>query len=101
MPCCLTSTKVAWKRTAGSPRRRFDGLALGETTPGPLIMVVAFVGFVGAWTKELLGPDQLLAAGVFGATIATVFTFLPSFLFVLVGGPLVEATRHDCRSPGR
>ena len=41
-----------------------DGLALGETTPGPLIMVVAFVGFVGAWTKELLGPDQLLAAGV-------------------------------------
>ena len=69
-----------------------DGLALGETTPGPLIMVVAFVGFVGAWTKELLGADQLLAAGVFGATIATVFTFLPSFLFVLVGGPLVEAT---------
>jgi chromate transporter len=77
-----------------------DGLALGETTPGPLIMVVAFVGFVGAWTKELLGPDQLLAAGVFGATIATVFTFLPSFLFVLVGGPLVEATRHDVSLAG-
>jgi chromate transporter len=77
-----------------------DGLALGETTPGPLIMVVAFVGFVGAWTKELLGPDQLLAAGVLGATIATVFTFLPSFLFVLVGGPLVEATRHDVSLAG-
>jgi chromate transporter len=77
-----------------------DGLALGETTPGPLIMVVAFVGFVGAWTKELLGPDQLLAAGVFGATIATVFTFLPSFLFVLVGGPLVEATRNDVSLAG-
>jgi chromate transporter len=77
-----------------------DGLALGETTPGPLIMVVAFVGFVGAWTKELLGPDQVLAAGVLGATIATVFTFLPSFLFVLVGGPLVEATRHDVSLAG-
>ena len=77
-----------------------DGLALGETTPGPLIMVVAFVGFVGAWTKELLGPDQLLAAGVFGATVATVFTFLPSFLFVLVGGPLVEATRNDLSLAG-
>jgi chromate transporter len=77
-----------------------DGLALGETTPGPLIMVVAFVGFVGAWTKELLGPDQLLAAGVFGATIATVFTFLPSFLFVLIGGPLVEATRQDVSLAG-
>ena len=77
-----------------------DGLALGETTPGPLIMVVAFVGFVGAWTKELLGPDQLLAAGVLGATIATVFTFLPWFLFVLVGGPMVEATRHDVSLAG-
>jgi chromate transporter len=58
-------------------------------------MVVAFVGFVGAWTRELLGPDQLLAAGVLGATVATLFTFLPSFLFVLIGGPMVEATRHD------
>jgi chromate transporter len=72
-----------------------DGLALGETTPGPLIMVVAFVGFVGASTKEVLGPDHLLAAGVIGATVATLFTFLPSFLFILIGGPLVEVTRND------
>ena len=72
-----------------------DGLALGETTPGPLIMIVAFVGFVGGWTKEIFGPDALLIAGIAGASIATLFTFLPSFLFILVGGPSVEATRHD------
>ncbi len=74
-----------------------DGLALGETTPGPLIMVVAFVGFVGAWTKAALGPDALAVAGIAGASIATFFTFLPSFLFILAGGPLVEATRGEIR----
>ncbi len=70
-----------------------DGLALGETTPGPLIMVVAFVGFLGGWQKAVLGPDALAAAGVLGACVATWFTFLPSFVFILAGGPLVEATR--------
>ena len=74
-----------------------DGLALGETTPGPLIMVVAFVGFVGGWDKALFGPDSLVLAGVAGATVATFFTFLPSFLFILLGGPAVEATRHDLK----
>ena len=74
-----------------------DGLALGETTPGPLIMVVAFVGFVGGWTKEILGPDALFWAGAAGASVATFFTFLPSFLFILLGAPLVEATRHDLK----
>jgi chromate transporter len=74
-----------------------DGLALGETTPGPLIMVVAFVGFVGGWTKEVFGPDSLLMAGAAGASIATLFTFLPSFLFILLGGPAVEATRDDVK----
>ena len=74
-----------------------DGLALGETTPGPLIMVVAFVGFVGGWTKELFGPDALFLAGAAGASVATIFTFLPSFLFILIGGPLVEATRGDLK----
>ena len=72
-----------------------DGLALGETTPGPLIMVVAFVGFVGGWTRELFGPDMMLLAGIAGASVATFFTFLPSFLFILVGAPAVEATRHE------
>ncbi len=74
-----------------------DGLALGETTPGPLIMVVSFVGFVGAWSKEIFGPDALLLAGAAGATVAAIFTFLPSFLFILLGGPAVEATRGDLK----
>jgi chromate transporter len=74
-----------------------DGLALGETTPGPLIMVVAFVGFLGGWGKEIFGPDSLALAGIAGAMVATVFTFLPSFIFILVGGPAVEATRHDMK----
>jgi len=74
-----------------------DGLALGETTPGPLIMVVAFVGFIGGWSKELFGPDAVLLAGVAGASVATFFTFLPSYLFILAGGPLVEATHGDLK----
>ena len=74
-----------------------DGLALGETTPGPLIMVVAFVGFVGAWTHAPLGAEALLGAGIAGASIATFFTFLPSFVFILVGAPLIESTHGDIR----
>ncbi|WP_271010219.1 chromate efflux transporter [Paucibacter sp. B51] len=69
-----------------------DGLALGESTPGPLIMVVAFVGFVGGWGAQLLGPDALWAGGALAAVVVTWFTFLPSFVFILAGGPLVEAT---------
>ena len=69
-----------------------DGLALGETTPGPLIMVVAFVGFVGGWNQAVLGPDALFAGAALAATVVTFFTFLPSFVFILAGGPLVEAT---------
>ena len=74
-----------------------DGLALGETTPGPLIMIVAFVGFVGGWTKQLLGPDALFLAGVAAAAVATFFTFLPSFIFILLGGPLVESTHGELK----
>jgi len=74
-----------------------DGLALGETTSGPLIMIVAFVGFVGGWTREVFGPMALLAGGTAGALVAFFFTFLPSFLFILAGGPFVEATRNDLR----
>jgi chromate transporter len=69
-----------------------DGLALGETTPGPLIMVVAFVGFVGGWLRQVLGPDALFLGGALAASLVSVFTFLPSFVFILAGGPLVEAT---------
>ncbi len=74
-----------------------DGLALGESTPGPLIMVVAFVGFVGAWTHEIFGPGSLVMAGIAGASVATFFTFLPSYVFILAGGPLVESTHGDLK----
>jgi chromate transporter len=80
-----------------SASQMIDGLALGETTPGPLIMVVAFVGFVGGWTRALFGPDALPLAGAAAATVVTWFTFLPSFVFILAGGPLVEATHGDLR----
>ena len=75
-----------------SGAQMIDGLALGETTPGPLIMVVAFVGFVGGWLQQVLGPDALFLGGALAASVVTFFTFLPSFLFILIGGPLVEAT---------
>jgi len=74
-----------------------DGLALGETTPGPLIMVVSFVGFVGAWTAEVLGPGSAFASGVAGALVVTFFTFLPSFFFIFVGAPFIESTHGDMR----
>ena len=72
-----------------------DGLALGETTPGPLIMVVAFVGFVGGWNAQVFGPENLALAGAAAALVVTFFTFLPSFLFILIGGPLVETTHRQ------
>jgi chromate transporter len=80
-----------------TPLQMIDGLALGESTPGPLIMIVAFVGFVGAWTKELFGPDALLLAGAVAATLVTFFTFLPSFIFILLGGPAVETTHGELK----
>lgn len=80
-----------------TPAQMIDGLALGETTPGPLIMIVAFIGFVGGWTKMLFGPESLVFAGIAGASVATFFTFLPSFIFILAGGPLVESTRGNIR----
>jgi len=80
-----------------TPTQMIDGLALGETTPGPLIMVVAFVGFVGGYVKAVFGPDLLFLAGVMAATLVTWFTFLPSFIFILAGGPLVESTHGDLK----
>jgi len=80
-----------------TPTQMMDGLALGETTPGPLIMVVAFVAFVGGYAKALLGPDSLFMAGALAACLVTWFTFLPSFIFILAGGPLVESTHNDLK----
>jgi chromate transporter len=77
-----------------SPTQMIDGLALGETTPGPLIMVVAFVGFVGGYLQPMFGAHQAFLAGAVAASLVTWFTFLPSFLFILAGGPLVESTHN-------
>ena len=78
-----------------SGAQMIDGLALGETTPGPLIMIVTWVGYMGGVAKSVF-PDPI-AAGVAGAAVATFFTFLPSFLLILVGGPIVEATRGELK----
>lgn len=80
-----------------TPTQMIDGLALGETTPGPLIMVVTFVGFVGGYVKSVFGPDSLFLAGAVAATLVTWFTFLPSFVFILMGGPFIETTHNDLK----
>jgi len=80
-----------------SPTQMMDGLALGETTPGPLIMVVTFVGFVGGYVKAVFGPDSLFLAGAVAATLVTWFTFLPSFIFILAGGPFIETTHGQLK----
>ena len=78
-----------------SAAQMIDGLALGETTPGPLIMVVAYVGFVGGWIKQVLGPESLFLGGALAATVVTFFTFLPSFVLIFAGGPVIETTHGN------
>ena len=75
-----------------SAGQMMDGLALGETTPGPLIMVVAFIGYLAGYIQNLIGNTSPFWFGVLGACVATWFTFLPSFFLVLAGGPLIEST---------
>ncbi len=78
-----------------SAAQMMDGLALGETTPGPLIMIVAFVGYLGAVKQAALSNPFL--AGAAGACIATFFTFLPSFIFIFAGAPWIEHTRSNLK----
>jgi chromate transporter len=78
-----------------SAGQMIDGLALGETTPGPLIMVVAFVGFMGGWNTGVFGPPGTWLGAAAAALVVVWFTFLPSFGFILVGAPLVEASRGN------
>jgi chromate transporter len=92
-------TQTATSQNWLTPDQMMAGLALGETTPGPLIMIVAFVGYVGqAFEVQRMGAGaNLIGAamfimGVLGALVATWFTFLPSFIFILAGGPFVETT---------
>jgi len=74
-----------------------DGLALGETTPGPLIMVVTFVGFVGGWINQVFGAESPFASALIAAAVVTFFTFLPSFVFILMGGPFIETTHGNLK----
>lgn len=78
-----------------TPAQMMDGLALGETTPGPLIMVVAFVGFVGGWSHDII--QNPLLSGVLAACTVTFFTFLPSFIFIFVGAPFIESTQNNLK----
>nr|EKX6840458.1 chromate transporter [Klebsiella pneumoniae] len=83
-------THYGWL-TAG---QMMDGLALGESTPGPLIMMVTFVGFVGGYTKAVLGVDEVLLGGHRGGVPGDMVYLLPSFIFILAGGPFIETTHN-------
>ena len=80
-----------------NPTQMIDGLALGETTPGPLIMVVTFVGFVGGWVTQVFGPHAVFASAFIAATVVTFFTFLPSFIFIFMDGPFIETTHGNLK----
>ncbi len=80
-----------------SAAQMMDGLAFGESTPGPLIMVVTFVGFIAGYESGPLAAESPFMSGAVAAAVATWFTFLPSFLFILGGGPLVESTRGNLK----
>ncbi len=75
-----------------SQAQTVDGLALAETTPGPLIMVVQFVGFMAAWNHPVAGLDPLPSA-IVGAFTTTFVTFLPCFLLIFLGAPYIEVLR--------
>lgn len=80
-----------------SPTQMIDGLALGETTPGPLIMVITFVGFVGGWVKQVFGGDAVFASAFIASAVATFFTFLPSFIFIFLGAPFIETSHGNLK----
>jgi chromate transporter len=77
-----------------SATQMMDGLALGETTPGPLIIVVAFVGYIAAFLNTVFVESPILS-GALGAVIVSWFIFLPSFCFIFLGGPFIESSRHE------
>jgi chromate transporter len=75
-----------------SAAQLMDGLALGETTPGPLVIVLVFIGFVAAWQQP--GASDPLLWALLGGWVAGFYTFLPSFVFILAGAPWVERSRQ-------
>ncbi len=80
-----------------SATQMMDALALGETTPGPLVMVNTFVGFVGGWLGTGATHFGAFASALIAASIVTFFTFLPSFIFILMGGPFIETTHGNLK----
>jgi chromate transporter len=74
-----------------------DGLALGETTPGPLVMVITFISFVSGWMNHALPDSPLWVSGIATAGVATFFTFLPSFVMIFLGAPFIETTRSQLK----
>ena len=78
-----------------TPGEMLDGLGLAETTPGPLIMVVQFVGFLGAYRHP--GALDPITSGVLGSLVTVWATFAPSFMFILVGAPWVERLTSNRR----
>jgi chromate transporter len=76
-----------------TPPEMLDGLGMAETTPGPLIMVLQFVGFMAAFREP--GATAPLAAGALGGLLATYVTFVPCFLWIFAGAPFVERLRGD------
>jgi chromate transporter len=80
-----------------SATQMMDALALGETTPGPLVMVNTFVGFVGGWLGTGTSDFGAFACALIAASIVTFFTFLPSFVFILMGGPFIETTHGNLK----
>ena len=76
-----------------TPAQAVDGLALAETTPGPLIMVLQFVGFMAGWNNPE-GMTPIMSA-ITGALVTTYTTFLPCFLFIFIGGPYIEVLRGN------
>ena len=80
-----------------SATQMMDGLALGETTPGPLIMVITFISFVSGWVNHALPNTSLWISGIATSGVATFFTFLPSFVMIFLGAPFIETTRSQIK----
>ena len=76
-------------------QQMMDGLALGESTPGPLIMIVTYVGFIVGWYNDILNIGSPLLGAILCASIATFFTFLPSFAFIFIGAPIIELSKQN------
>ena len=76
-------------------QQMIDGLALGESTPGPLIMIVTYVGFIVGWYSDVISLGSPLTMALLCALIATFFTFLPSFAFIFIGAPIIELTKTN------